>query len=122
MSTIRLLLILIAFTTTACATPPQAAGPSAQAVSVLESRGAHTCTPAIASALADEGIDPSSVTNVSISDERREPGTTDDVLAYIAWMRLEGQPGHLVASLDGFCRVRDVYTRGGAQVAGVSSY
>lgn len=122
MTTIRLLLVLTMLTTAACAAPTRTTGPSAQAVSLLENRGARICTPAIASALADEGIAPSSITSVNVTDERTDTARTDNVLAYDAWMRLEDQPGYLVVTLDDFCRVRQVYTRGGAEVAGVPAY
>lgn len=119
---IRLISALAVLATAACAAPPRTAQPSAQAVSTLESLREHPCTPMIASALAGQEVDPSAVTSLTVTERRLYTEALDDLLGYLAWMRLEGQPGYLLVSLDEFCRVRQVYTRGGTEVPGVPSY
>jgi hypothetical protein len=106
----------------ACAGPPRTADPSAQTLERLEQLSAHGCTPAIASAVEGQRIDPASVAGLIVTQERVGSGEFDDLIGYLAWIRLVGQPGYLIVSLDEYCRVRQVYTRGGAELPGVPSY
>jgi hypothetical protein len=122
MSRFRLLPVLAMLAIAACAGPPRTAEPSAQTLARLAQLRAHDCTPAIASAVEGQRIAPASVTGLIVTEERIDAGEIDDVIGYLAWMRLDGQPGYLIVSLDEYCHVRQVYTRGGAELPGVPSY
>lgn len=122
MSTFRLLPVLAVLCAAACAGPPRTVEPSAQAVDTLLQLREHRCTPAVASVLEGQEVDPASVTSLIVTEERINTNEFDDIVGYLAWMRLAGQSGYLVVSLDEFCRVRQIYTRGGAELPGIPSY
>jgi hypothetical protein len=46
----------------------------------------------------------------------------DYVVGYLAWIRVAGQPGYLIADMDQFCRFTQVYSRDGMKLAGVSAW
>lgn len=122
MPMLRLLPALAVLATVACAGPPRTVEPSAQTVDALAHLGWHNCTPAIASALEGQRIDPASVTDLMVTRERVGSGEAERVIGSLAWMRLNGQPGYLIVDLDEICRVRQVFTRGGAKLPGVPAY
>ena len=116
-------LLLGAALLTACAglNPPQqsAADPAYEAR--LNQFTDHRCNDRTAGALQGAGIPANSVTQLYYTEIR--DSSKDRVERYIAWMRLAGQPGHLVAENDALtCRATQIYTRNGTNVAGVYSY
>ncbi len=116
-------LLLGAALLTACAglnAPQQAATDSAYEAR-LDQLANHRYNDRSAGALQGAGIPASSVTELYYTEVM--DSTNDRISRYIAWMRLAGQPGQLVVENDGMtCRAIQVYSRFGANVAGVPSF
>jgi hypothetical protein len=65
----------------------------------------------------------SSSPHISIVESTSGDGETNYVERYLAWVRMpEPGTGYLVIATDPFGNVRQVYTRFGAQIAGVPAY
>ena len=117
------MLLIAAGTLSACAgfeAPRQeATNPAYEAR--LAQLAQHQCNSRVAGAVEGAGVRPEEITELFYT--REMDGTNDRIVRYTAWMRLAGQPGHLIVDADALtCRAMQVYTRGGADVAGVSSF
>ncbi|WP_158044202.1 hypothetical protein [Skermanella pratensis] len=117
------MLLIAAGTLSACAgldAPQQEATNPAYEARIAQLAG-HPCNSHVAGAVEGAGVGPDEITELFYT--RELDGTNDRVVRYTAWMRLAGQPGHLVVDADALtCRAMQIYTRGGAEVAGVSSF
>ena len=116
-------LLLGAALLTACAglNAPQQAATDPAYEARLDQLANHRCNDRTAGALQGAGIPASSVTELYYTEVLDD--SNDRISRYIAWMRLAGQPGQLVVENDGLtCRAIQVYSRFGANVAGVPSF
>ena len=81
----------------------------------------HWCNARVAGAVEGAGVPADAITQLYYTKEL--DSTNDRIIRYTAWMRLRDQPGYLVVDADAMtCRPMQIYTRFGAQVAGVASY
>jgi hypothetical protein len=81
----------------------------------------HWCNARVAGAVEGAGVPADAITRLFYT--REMDSSNDRVVRYTAWMRLQGQPGYLVVDADALtCRAMQIYTRDGAEVAGVSSF
>jgi hypothetical protein len=87
----------------------------------LDQLAQHHCNHRVAGAVEGAGVPADAITQLSYT--RELDSTNDRVVRYTAWMRLKGQPGYLIVDTDALtCRGMQIYTRDGAEIAGVSSF
>lgn len=111
------LALAVAFLTlAACAglREPATAPAEPGAVAALDRYAPNQCNPAVAEALAGARIPIAQVEGVVYGLYRDL--NRDRIVMYDAWVKLRGQPGSVVVQLDEYCFLRQVYTRGGAQL------
>ena len=108
---------------TACAglEAPQQAATDPAYVARVDQLANHPCNDRIAGAVQGAGIPANQITELFYTEDL--DAINEEVVRYIAWMRLAGQPGHLVVDADAqTCRATQIYTRDGVRVAGVPSF
>jgi hypothetical protein len=81
-----------------------------------------TCGPAVTAALSDAGVSAAMVKNVVVQANTSRIADDEFITGYRAWTDLLGCKGAAVVNLDQICRVREIYTRGDCQLAGVTHY
>ena len=79
----------------------------------------HTCANTVAKELEKAQIDEGRIESVLYS---RQILGDNYFEGYHVWVSLKGSPGYFMIDLDPTCRCRQVYTRGGCEVAGVKSF
>ncbi|WP_207476976.1 hypothetical protein [Arenibaculum pallidiluteum] len=113
-------LILALLGGVSCAVQPQPP-PPADMLRRIAALYPHPCNAAAARVIADAGVPPDQVESVSYQPVWGG-GRQEMIVGYIAWTRLRGRTGFLVANMDDDCRVQVVYTRGGLAIDGVRSH
>ena len=97
---------------TACAglEAPQQAATDPAYVARVDQLANHPCNDRIAGAVQGAGIPANQITELFYTEDL--DAINEEVVRYIAWMRLAGQPGHLVVDADAqTCRA--THTNGG---------
>jgi hypothetical protein len=120
-ATVALMAAVGALTACAGLQPPKQEAANPAYLARIEQLSQNRCNPQVAGAVEGVGLAPGRITELYYT--RDMDGTNDRVVRYTAWMRLSGQPGHLIVDADAMtCRAIQVYTRDGAKVEGVSSF
>ena len=103
-----------------CTVPPSAPAPPemVQRVALLNE---HPCAGATARALTGAGLTADQIRELFFQP-MTSGGIANRVIGYLAWSRIAGQPGFLVADMDPDCHMRTVYTRDGMQLAGLPAF
>ncbi|WP_207476729.1 hypothetical protein [Arenibaculum pallidiluteum] len=105
----------------ACAAlPPQPPAPPDMAARVA-AFPAHQCSQATARVLTGAGLSAAQVRQV-FYEPIVSGGIAHRVIGHLAWVRVQDQPGYLVADMDTDCRMRTVFTRDGMRIAGLPAF
>jgi hypothetical protein len=90
-----------------------------EAAAGIEAGLSHRCAHGTATTLAGLGLDAGDIGRVQIFTEHQGGDSGSRyVSGHRAWVRLDGQPGHLVIVLDPHCRLEQAYLEGGARLPG----
>ena len=76
----------------------------------------HPCNAGAAELLTGAGIAAARFGRAHWDREYRSGNDGSTLTGYSLWLRLDDQPGYLVAVVDRFCRGDRLYTQGGAQI------
>ena len=80
------------------------------------------CRDEVSPALRELGVQEGDVQSVQVKRRNGGPNPPTNYV-YDAWVRLEScDQGYLVVTMTRYCHVKQSYTRGDCQVAGVDSY
>ncbi|MGF1626354.1 MAG: hypothetical protein ACFCVH_15845 [Alphaproteobacteria bacterium] len=83
----------------------------------------HQCDGEVARQLQENGISAGAVDNIWYQDQEvRVAGRDDRLIGYLAYARLVDQSGLLVVDLTAQCITRQVYTRDGLELPGISAF
>jgi hypothetical protein len=115
----RLLLPLCFLAGCAQAITPEAPTATLAAVEHLQP---HQCAETTARGVSAAGLSGKEVQSLFYTEQVVDADEGPGLIGYLAWMRVSGQPGYLVVDMNQFCQFRQVYTRDGMQLAGVSAY
>jgi hypothetical protein len=99
--------------------PPRFETPNRATLAALNRINENACNNTVASALDAYKVPAGSIRDLSYSERLMSENGDSEVVGYTAWMHLTDQPGSLVVDVDDECRFGQIYTRDGAQFAGV---
>lgn len=109
--------LVFAFLLAGCAERLAVTPVANEAAMRIEADLRHACAGETAAALAGLGLDRDDIERVQLLTERHNGQSgSRHVTGYRAWVRLAGQPGHLVIALDSHCRIEQAYLEGGARL------
>jgi hypothetical protein len=102
----------------------QAVEPEAPATTVaaIERLRPHECSGATARGLSAAGLSGADVQSLFYTEQVARSGDEDYLVGHQAWARLNGRPGYMIVDMNQFCHPRQVYTRDGLRLAGVTAY
>jgi type IV pilus biogenesis protein CpaD/CtpE len=101
--------------------PILAAATVAALATTARADGDYRCAAMVDSALAKIGIAKDRVENIVVAAD--VAGTKEGVLVgYVAWVAVKGRRGTVNVEMGTLCNLRQVYTLGGAAIAGVPGY
>lgn len=121
-SLLRVAAVSALLLTAGCAglAPPPHREPDPALVAALDRAERHECNREVASVLAATGVAAADVRSLWIYNVPEYDGET--LGGPEAHVGLNGQPGSVVIPMSDGCKARQVYTRGGAQLPGMSSW
>ncbi len=113
--------LVLALLLASCA---RAIAPEAPAATLaaIERLKPHPCAATTARGVSEAGLDAQAVRSLFYTEQVVDADEGPGLIGYLAWMRVEGQPGYLVVDMNQFCQPRQVYTRDGMRLAGVPAY
>jgi hypothetical protein len=108
--------------TAACAglSPPPHREPDPAAVSALDRLAKHRCNREVASVLGGVGVGAGDIRSLWVYTVPRYSG--ESLGGPEAHVGLNGQPGSVIIPMSDDCRARQIYTSGGARLAGLSAW